>query len=665
MALLVCHTSTMFGGESRIYPIQLLVNYWEIQPSQFGAHLDGLLQRGISSLASFVPWQVFESDISHSLTRFLQAASERRMSVTLILSPELGIHAAFSGLPKDVISNRECTARSHNGNEIPVVLPPNVFALPSLLSNAFSKRYYGMLAKMQSFFFDLSKNSENPLRDVTLVLSGSFWKYYRSPRFSSREMFAGSAGDYSKGPTVSYRWCLDEFYGDPEFTDPTPAAANRWKSAAMEEINRRWFFQQSEDVFRVRSQQVIKKRPLSTELRQFEIFAPEADPSSAYSSVLQGITGGNGDFHRLSMNLDSLSTRQTFVGEEEACPFIHWTGLGSFKSLSDSERQFLLIKSLLLSGGRGGGILMDERDWSELSASFRSRMEVLARSLSHGRLKIESRALYLAPHVWSAAGDLWDELQQAVSHQLRVLSSFDALMQDRTARIAYIDEKFILKREKLLQLLQWARHGRVLVLPRSAYYTHHARLELEGIALGGSSLDLNLGVPYKLYPIGEGKLVVYDSPGSEIQSAWKVFATETLSLAGIQSICRFSDSRLSGIPMSFGSAMGGGSMGLFVLNGTNRPVAADIVFNDTVFISDLAVAMSAAPTDPSSGSEGNRFSLEVPPLGVLPLAIDGLVTDHEERHIAGLMARETQEGAMQAAERELGGYNQEAGAPWN
>ncbi|MCM2323229.1 MAG: hypothetical protein NDJ90_08195, partial [Oligoflexia bacterium] len=61
----------MAGSEINPFPIQLLVNYWEIRPALMGARLDGLLRRGITHLATFVPWQAVESDISHSLTRFL------------------------------------------------------------------------------------------------------------------------------------------------------------------------------------------------------------------------------------------------------------------------------------------------------------------------------------------------------------------------------------------------------------------------------------------------------------------------------------------------------------------------------------------------------------------------------------------------------------------
>src|SRR4051794_4915925 len=115
----------MVRGEANSHPIQILVNYWEIRPSLMGARLDELLHSGVSHIATFVPWQAVESDISHTLSRFLQALAERRMTVSLILSPELGVHHVNSGLPKDIFSKAENMARHVGGDCVSASLPPN------------------------------------------------------------------------------------------------------------------------------------------------------------------------------------------------------------------------------------------------------------------------------------------------------------------------------------------------------------------------------------------------------------------------------------------------------------------------------------------------------------------------------------------------------------
>src|SRR4051812_36777340 len=103
------------GGEVNRHPVRLLVNYWETRPTQIGAKLDELLRHGVNSITSFVPWQAVESDIAHTLSRFLSAASERKMDVTLILSPELGVHYPNAGLPKDLIARSEIASQDVDG----------------------------------------------------------------------------------------------------------------------------------------------------------------------------------------------------------------------------------------------------------------------------------------------------------------------------------------------------------------------------------------------------------------------------------------------------------------------------------------------------------------------------------------------------------------------
>src|SRR5688572_14434656 len=105
----------MNAAEINQHPIQILFNYWEIRSSLVGAKLDDLIRHGVTHIASFVPWQAVESDISHMLVRFLQAVADRKMTVNLILTPEVGMHYPNSGLPKDVIGKPENVAH-HTGS---------------------------------------------------------------------------------------------------------------------------------------------------------------------------------------------------------------------------------------------------------------------------------------------------------------------------------------------------------------------------------------------------------------------------------------------------------------------------------------------------------------------------------------------------------------------
>jgi hypothetical protein len=682
----------MSGGDTQTSPIQLLVNYWEMRPQRVAARLDELLRLGVRHFATFVPWQAVESDISHTLPRFLQAASERKMSISLILTPELGLHYPNSGLPKDVIGRDGASALHSDGGQVPVLLPPNAFALPSLHSPEFVKRYTGYLSRMDGLLADTARAQPGLLERVTVVLTGSLWKYYRSAHASSRSAFGGTAGDYSPPAALAFRQRVEQFFSQREFTEPTPAAANRWKARSMEEVNRRWFQQQSEDVFRARTLQLSRKKAASAKLREIELHTPEADPGLGYSRFLQSVSGGGSDFARLSTMIDEAASRAAYssAGGQGAgdgglaAGFIHWTALGGFRDLSDPERQFLLLKSLLVMGGLGGGVLVDADEWFSLSAAFRGRAETLARAMAQGELRLRNRALYLAPHLWSSSGTLWDELHRRLGPGARLTASLDLAVREKESSLLIVDPSFILTRDAVTKLLAWAKNGRVLVLPRGPLYTEAARAELEKMAAETKRIEIDLGIPYRLHALGDGKIIVFDLPGSqsgtvsvlhgETLSAWQTFLTAVLSVAEVQGYCRVSDSRLSVIPLQ----LKGSGLGLFVLNGTRRQVTADLIFPGEVSVSDLAQALEAraraeAGAPASTPAEGplpaSRLPLEVPPCGILPLAVDGLgglVNPDQladERQAAARASDETRTSVLDATRTELPGYNGEG--LWN
>jgi hypothetical protein len=665
-------------AEINQHPIQILFNYWEVRPTLVGARLDDLIRQGITHIATFVPWQAVESDISHTLVRFLQAVADRKITVDLILTPEVGIHYPNSGLPKDVIGRQDNIA-AHGGNgPIPVTLPPNGFNLPSLFAPEFTKRYYSFLSRMDGLLANMEKTSPNLLKGVSIVLTGSFWKYYRSPRESSKNAYSGPAGDFSSPAGLAFRQRMEQYFAQREFSDPSPMAANRWKTRGLEDVNRRWFQQQSEDVFRNRTFQLVRRKAANVGVTEMELHTPEADPGQAYSNVLMMLSGGHGDFARLSSLVDEAAARSSWGSTKATRGFIHWTSLGAFRGLADPEKQFLILKSLLLMGGRGGGVLIDESEWFALSPNFRARVEAFGKSLSHGDLKLRNRALYLAPHLWAGGGTLWNELLHRVGSGARMISSMELLngsvmhngiLEDETASLLIVDPSWILTQESLRKLVTWASMGRVVVLPRSPLYTEKARADLEQLAAQTKRIEIDLGVPYRLHSVGEGKLIIYDLPenlsmAGEALSSWQTFLTAVLSVSEVQGYCRMSDSRLGLIPLE----KKGQGLGLFVLNSTRRPVAADIIFQEEVSVSDLAVALSQGGQNSAAAkarprpTPASRFSLDVPPCGILPLAVDGIELhearlDAHERRVAAQTAQATRAGAEGAAMSQLPGYD--------
>ena len=76
----------------------------------------------------------------------------------------------------------------------------------------------------------------------------------------------------------------------------------------------------------------------------------------------------------------------------------------------------------------------------------------------------------------------------------------------------------------------------------------------------------------------------------------------------------------------------------------------------------LASAMTAPGDEPPSGVvPASRFALEVPPCGILPIAVYGLGADLEERRAAALTSELMKTHVIDAAHSELAGFG---GADW-
>ncbi len=644
------------------YPIQLLVNYWEVKPSLFGSKLDELLRQGVTHVASFIPWQALESDISHSLTKYLQALSDRKMKVSLILTPEVGVYYPNSGLPKDLVSEPGNLAQNVFGTSFATHLPPHSFCLPSLFSPTFLKRYHNYLARIDSLLSDYAKNQPRLLEGVKIVLTGSYWKYNRHPKEAFPQIFQARVGDFSNHALVAFREHLDLFYSQKEFLDNSQTSNQRWKTKSLDTINFDLFLQQAEQVFRIRSAQSLKRKALPVRVNQVELFTPEADPGFAYAHFFQMLTGSKGDFKLFSAAVTQMALRKTKVGECDVPSFVHWSGLGGFRTLSDSEKQFLILKSLLLMGGMGGGLLVDEQEWFALSPAFRLRAENLSKMISGGQLSLKTRVLYLTPNLWSVSNVLFSELTQTLNTEVRVISQLDALKNFPECTLLMVDPNMIFTHKTLETLIDWAQSGRILVLPKSPLYSTQARENLESTLSQGRQIEFNLGLNYSLHFQKEGKIIVYDFPEGamtqrESLKAYKNFVSSLLSLADLKSYCHLGDGRLEVISLRYGE----GAMGLFILNDHPKSLDTHLLFQREVSISDFSSRTRLSDSTP-------RFEFSIPSCGVLPILVEGLEHLEEERSYAAQSADLLKKHPDSLAKNEFPGYLQkegEAHSPWN
>lgn len=663
-------------GKTAIYPLQILVNYWELKPARLTAKLNELLRLNVTHVASFVPWQSAENDISHSLAKFLQALADRRMSATLIVSPEVGSHALYAGLPKDLAKNQEMAARNRDEQPAIVALPPRIFALPSLHAKDLITRYHAFLTKLDGAIGEMGRTKPELLASLQLVFTGSFWKYYRPASGSQLSPFRGQNGDRSNAAELAFRSDLESYANLREFM-PVPGRGLGLSPKAKENegIFRAQFQTHAEEVFRIRQAQFVRKRSLGVDVVQAELFTPEADPSLTYSNAFQMTTRGLTDFPALDRMIAEAATRQSMVGEARAAPMVHWTGFGPFIRLTDSEKQFLILKSLLLLGSRGGGVILDEAEWFSLSNAFRKRAELFAETLLARELELETKAFCLTGHLWSDGRTegknkdthslFWPELRLSLDTQARLIASPEALSWEQEAKILFIEPNTILSMERWRKIAAWAEAGRTVVFSKQQPMSEAVRVEYESAMRGQTRIDMNLGTRYFIYPLSEGKLVVYE-PTMQATD-WKRFVASMLSLSHATPEMGVNDPRIDLVCLRRGLENGSGRAGLFVFNGSRSPVRTEIRFENDVWVDDLSavlsrdlkrnanVDLSASDEFSEQEAEANRFELEAPPCGVLPLSVAGLGETGREKRIASTLTGLTSKHAEEAAASELSG----------
>ncbi len=659
-----------WGIELNQQGIEILFNYWEYSSTELCAALDDLKKQNVDRVMSFVPWQALENDICHRLVKFLAFCVEREFEVHLVPSIEPGCSYPYSGVPKEFIveGSQGFQALDHRGKSIQAVLPPVMYSIPSLHSVEFLRRYFSFLTRLDAVLADTCRGSAKLKHRISIKHSGSFWKYYRNASEAATGPFNAVCGDYQAATQVIFRNRVDQFFSQREFLDEQGSGAS-WRHSSQDRVNRHWFTQQNEDVFRLRALQYLRRKATGIGVEQIELFTPEADPGNHYSFLFQSLTGSNSDFYRLTELLDAYATRASAVGSEWISPVCLWTSQAGFESMAEAEKQFLILRSLILFGARGGSVWLPMRLWSQLSHSFKRRLSQIAKTFENGDLQMNASAIYLAPSLWSnpTGSKLWNELRFRAGFQVCLASSLDAAINDPSVHLLMIDPDWIFTRDQIEKCLEWARAGRVLVLPKTTLYSERARENLNDSlsaiseAFGGE-LHLSLGLNYTLSQLGDGKIVLVDlsTLGEVTRENYEQFVLAMMSLSGVREACQVSDTRLKVIPLD----KRGGGVGLFVFNRTARAISADLIFQSEIQVSDLSRLWNPQSSQASETDENPvnlpdcRFGLEVPPCGILPLSVDGLGSEMTERRVAMHTSELMKQHVSRAAEAELPGMSE-------
>jgi len=649
--------------------IRLLFNYWEVKPADLGVRLDDLLQSGVESLTSYVPWQTFESDISHSLMKYLVAATERSISVSLILTPEVGFDCERAGLPKDLFSKSEIFSQLYDQSPSLAVGPPRTFKIPSHFAEEFTKRYTNYISRFNAFFVTLDRNNGNLLQNVKILLGGGFWKYYRPASLSTVDAFSGNCFDYSKNFAIRYREEIDQFYLQDEFQDPDPVSANLWKTRAYEDANRRWFHQCAEESFRKRTETVLLKRGVPLDISQVEIFTPELDPSIRYSEMLRSLGEAPIDFFRLSRLVDEYAHRVSSVDGDRAEPIVHWSFFPGLQKLSDSEKQFLIIKSMLLTQGQGGTVLIDVRDWLDFSLACRRRVMNLSKTLSDSGYRVFGRVKVVTSHLWSSSSLFWPHVKQLMGNEGQLVHSLDGAMDDPATQTIFIDDMRIVRFEDMDRLQKWSRSGKTVVLPNGRYLTESVKRMLKaGVDDRDIIPDKNFNendsqsgqIYADVFEYGAGRVILLNIPESadlsKTNETVSRFVGSTLRKSKVLPVCRHSHRNVTLIPMGTPDEIAGCDRVLFVLNSSQKSVNADLFFPQQTQVANFEVSDANGSVKNVIEIESNSlFNLDVPSCGILPIKVHLTENVVSENQAAESISQESEKSKLDVQIAELPG----------
>ncbi len=134
------------------------VHYWRLDPNDWRACLQAVKKLGLHFVDIYIPWGVHEvspgklelgdTDPQRNVGRFCRLAQELGLWVIARPGPHINAELTYFGLPKRIVWDGACQARSPEQN--PVILPmlPVAFPAPSYASDAYHDevaRYFQLL----------------------------------------------------------------------------------------------------------------------------------------------------------------------------------------------------------------------------------------------------------------------------------------------------------------------------------------------------------------------------------------------------------------------------------------------------------------------------------------------------------------------------------------
>jgi beta-galactosidase len=137
------------------------VHYFRLKPSAWRPALEAIKSLGLNMVETYVPWGVHELrdgsydfgqyDPQKDLGAFLDLARTLGLYAFLRPGPNINAELTYFGLPRRVVFDEACQARSPRGRPMPLIAPPRMFPVPSYASERFFEqtlRWYDEAAKV-------------------------------------------------------------------------------------------------------------------------------------------------------------------------------------------------------------------------------------------------------------------------------------------------------------------------------------------------------------------------------------------------------------------------------------------------------------------------------------------------------------------------------------
>ncbi|MBK9262240.1 MAG: beta-galactosidase [Polyangiaceae bacterium] len=134
------------------------VHYWRLDPNDWRSCLVAVKKLGLHFVDTYVPWGVHEvspgklelgeTDPQRDVARFCRLAQEVGLWVIVRPGPHINAELTYFGLPKRIVWDGACQARSPEQNPVMLPMLPVAFPVPSYASDAYHDevaRYFQLL----------------------------------------------------------------------------------------------------------------------------------------------------------------------------------------------------------------------------------------------------------------------------------------------------------------------------------------------------------------------------------------------------------------------------------------------------------------------------------------------------------------------------------------